>query len=177
MRRTLALIFGGLSFILLAFLGIGLLLPGTWSAERSIELEAPPEEVFGVLEDLRAWGGWTPWGDVESVISEPSSGVGATRSWDDDRYGQGVIRIVRVEPDRLVAYRVELEGGKASIDGSFELLANGAGTRLSWTEAGDYGRNPLMGYVARRMSGFQGSQMEGHLARLAELVRQDPEPD
>jgi hypothetical protein len=167
MIRKLAVVFGVVSLVLIGVLVTGLLLPGTWSAERSIEIEAPPEAVSALLEDLAAWSRWAPWGEVQSKLSSPSSGVGATRSWDDEQYGEGVIRITGVEPARLVTYRVELEGGRATIDGRLELEPSETGTRLRWTEEGDFGRNPLMGYVARGMSDSQGAQMEETLARLA----------
>jgi len=40
-----------------------------------------------------------------------------------------------------------------------------------WRERGDFGWNPLLGYVARTMDRTQGAQMEAALARLAERVR------
>ena len=52
MMAPLAKIFGGIATVLVTLVLIGLVLPGTWSAEASIEIEADPTEVFPYLNDL-----------------------------------------------------------------------------------------------------------------------------
>jgi hypothetical protein len=74
--------------------------------------------------------------------------------------------------DREVRYRVEVQGGRMVTEGTLRLSAEGTGTRVTWQEQGDFGRNPLFGYLARSMDRMQGAQMEGSLARLGEQVRE-----
>ena len=52
----LAKVFGGIATVLVTLMLIGFVLPGTWSAEASIQIEAAPTEVFPFLNDLSRWG-------------------------------------------------------------------------------------------------------------------------
>ena len=68
-----------------------------------------------------------------------------------------------------VRYRVEVEGGSMITEGTIDLerLADGTeGTRVTWRETGDFGWNPILGYVARAMDRLQGREMEVGLERL-----------
>ncbi len=164
----LAKIFGFLGALLVAFMAVGFWLPGTWSAEASVEIPTAPESVYPVLADLTRWDEWTPWGNVESVLSDPSAGPGAVRSWDDDQYGAGSVTITESRPPELVRYRVRI-GESAEVIGELQLRASSAGSVVTWREEGNFGRNPLMGYVARGMSDSQASQLSESLGRLRAL--------
>ena len=165
------------ALLLLLFLGVGFLLPGTWSAERTAALDVPPEVVFPLVDAPRAWRRWTAWPDSGLVAEGPERGVGARLVWDDPDLGDGSFEIVAVEPLRSVRYRVRVEGGSMHTDGTLLLEREGAGTRVTWREEGDFGRNPLMGYWARLMSRAQGRELEKALMRLDELARTEAEPD
>lgn len=169
MRGRLAKIFGLIAALLLAFMAVGFWLPGTWSAEASIEVPAAPEAVFPLLVDLARWDEWTQWGDVESTLSDQSSGSGAVRSWNDDQYGSGSVTITESRPSELVRYRVRIGEG-VEVIGELKLETSAGGSLVTWREEGDFGHNPLMGYVARSMSDSQGRQLSESLGRLKEAV-------
>ncbi|MEZ4414439.1 MAG: SRPBCC family protein [Gemmatimonadota bacterium] len=169
MRAPLRLawaVVGGLALAGTAFLVIGLLLPRRWEVQRSRALAATPEQVFPFVSDLDEWPRWMPWDDLD--------GMGATdpqvRTWDDPRIGQGALRLTEVHPDTVVRYEVEVEGG-LSTAGSLRLQATPDGSVLTWSETGEFGRNPLLGYVALGMDRLQGAEMEKSLDRLAQLLR------
>ncbi len=165
MMAPLAKIFSGIAAVLVTFMLLGLLLPGTWSAEASIEIQAPAAQVFPYLNDLSRWDTWTNWGDIESALSDPPRGVGASRSWDDPNFGSGSVTITSSSAPTLVRYEVEVEGG-ASVSGELRIEAIGGVSRVTWREEGDLGRNPLMGYVARSMPRSQGAQLAEGLEKL-----------
>lgn len=163
---------GGLGFLLSAFLIFGLTLPGTWAAERSRILDAPPEQVFGHISDLNRWEAWTHWPELQSVEAEDAGGVGVRRTWDDSNYGTGSLTLTESVLNERVRYEVRVEGG-IDIDGVLELSAVGGGTRLVWREDGAFGRNPLLRYTALSMDDLQGDEMDKALDRLAEIVSAD----
>jgi uncharacterized protein YndB with AHSA1/START domain len=163
-------VLGGGALLLLLFLGVGVALPGTWAAERSALLSAPPSAVFPLLESPSAWRLWTAWPDSGLVASGPEQGVGARLSWNDRELGDGAFEIVEATPLERVRYRVEVQGGSMRTDGTFTLAPEGNGTRLTWREQGDFGGNPLMGYWARFMERVQGRELEKALARLERLA-------
>ena len=169
MMKLLAKVFTIIGGLLVTFMTVGFLLPGTWSAEAGIEIMAEPDVVFPLLDDLGRWDEWTRWGGIESTISDPPRGSGAVRSWDDVQYGSGSVTIVESHSPDLVRYRVTI-GEKAGVVGTLRLTASRDGSVVTWLEEGDFGRNPLMGYVARTMSKSQGQQLTESLERLKDVV-------
>jgi hypothetical protein len=80
-----------------------------------------------------------------------------------------------------VRYAVEVEGAGNSVlvtSGSITFEPSGDGTRVRWSEAGDLGGNPLMGYWALAMGRLQGTEMGKGLDRLSILAASpsDAEP-
>jgi hypothetical protein len=172
-RRVLAAAFGIVAAAGVVFLVIGLLLSGRWEAERTVHISASPEAVLPYLDSLALWDEWTVWSEVESDLSGPGRGSGARRTWDDPRYGRGAFELVDSSP-RGVTYHVEVEEGALTVDGALELSREGGGTAVRWTERGDFGRNPLLGYVARTMGRSQGAELERSLERLKSIVEAGP---
>lgn len=168
--RLGARIFGALSGILLLFLFVGLLLPGTWKAEQEALIPASPASIFPLLSRISSWTIWTPFPEAGLEAFGPEEGEGAGIRWDDPEYGKGEARITGARENASVAYEVEIEGGTLTIHGLMSLEAEGAGTRIRWVEEGDFGWNPLMGFAARGMASSQGEAMKASLARLASAV-------
>jgi hypothetical protein len=163
-------IFGALSGVLILFLLLGLLLPGTWEAEADTFLPAPPPTVFPFVNRMDQWVDWNPMPESGSEFLGPAEGVGAGLHWDDPQYGEGRVQILTSEADQRVEYEVSVEGGSLRIHGAFSLSPEEGGTRVHWTERGDFGWNPLMGYAARGMSASQGVAMRSSLETLRTLV-------
>lgn len=169
MIKILAKIFGLITTLLLAFMLIGIWLPGTWYAESSIEISAPPQAIFPLIVDLDRWDEWTQWSEVESTTSTPSYGSGALRTWDNDQYGSGSITIIESHPENVLRYRVVVEE-KSEIIGNFNIKPSKSGSTITWNETGDFGNNPLMGYVAITMGKSQGKQLSESLGNLKKIV-------
>ena len=162
--------FGTLAILGAATLLIGLLLPGTWTAERTDRLDAAPDDVYRLIDAPEGWRAWTPWPDSGLVASGPARGAGAAITWDDPELGDGSFRIVEALPRELVRYEVAVQGGRMRTEGTLRLSPESGGTRVTWTEHGDFGRNPLMGWWALFMERAQGAQMAQSLERLGEAA-------
>ncbi|MGZ6134191.1 MAG: polyketide cyclase, partial [Myxococcaceae bacterium] len=39
--------------------------PATYRIERSTRIAAPPDVVFGLVNDFHAWDGWSPWAKLD----------------------------------------------------------------------------------------------------------------
>ncbi len=163
-------IFGALSGAFLLYLLLGLLLPGTWEAEVDTVLPAPPSTVFPFVNRMDRFVLWNHMPESGPEFLGPAQGVGAGLQWDDPNYGKGRVQILVSEADAHVEYEVLIEGGSLRIHGVFSLSPEEGGTRLRWTERGDFGWNPLMGYAARGMSAAQGEAMRSSLEVLRTLV-------
>ncbi len=168
--RHVKRIVGAAAVLLVLFLVVGYLLPGRWSVERSHRIAAEPAEIFPYLNTVALWDAWTPWAEVEAEPVGPPAGVGAGREWNDPRYGQGSFRITGSDPDREVRYRVSVEEGSAVIRGRIRLDPEPQGTVVRWTEEGDFGGNPLLGWTALFVGDDQGRALEESLRRLDEAL-------
>jgi hypothetical protein len=160
--------FSFLAVVFTALLLVGLILPGTWEVERSLEMPVAPEDVFAYVNDVSLWAAWTDWPDDAAERFGPPTGVGAGRSWNDAEFGDGVFTIVESVTGERVRYRVEVEDGAMITEGTIALDPLEDGTRVTWRETGDFGWNPILGYVARAMERLQGRELEMGLERLRE---------
>lgn len=161
-----------ITLLLITLMGVGLALSGEWRAEATLEVGAPPEAVYPLLEDLRRWDEWTLWGDVESTFAGALRGTGAIRSWQTEELGSGSIQITDAQEHRRVLYEVDVDDGSLKVLGRLELETTPGGTLIRWEESGDFGWNPLMGYQARFMTKAQGAQLEESLRRLASVLQE-----
>lgn len=165
-----AKILGAGAVVLLLFLAIGFLLPGSWQAEASADISASPEAVFAFLDSPEGWRQWTPWPDSGVVRSGPERGDGAKLSWSDPELGSGSFTLVGVTPPERVQYEVDVGDGSMRTEGSVTLSPEGDGVHVTWHEAGDLGHNPLMGYWALSMGRAQSQELSKGLDRLTALV-------
>lgn len=169
-----AKIFGLLSALLILYLLLGLLLPGTWEAEVEQLVNAPPAKVFPLLNEPGAWPRWSPMPETGTATFGARSGPGAGLRWDDPQYGKGEVTILDSQENRLVEYRVEVEGGALEVQGTLRLEPIKDGTRIHWKESGDFGWNPLLGYAARSMGSSQRQAMAESLETLARILAASP---
>ncbi|CAN5704981.1 hypothetical protein BH23GEM11_BH23GEM11_17160 [soil metagenome] len=182
---------GILALLSLGVLAIGLVLPSTWEAEAQIVIEAPVDSVHPRVTAAEAWLDWTPGPDTGVERFGPPRGAGSGYRWDDPGYGKGEFMLTEVSlvpsAESLgttgvstdaaranVRYEVEVEGGSIRIEGFMTLTpdSEGEGTRVSWREAGDFGWNPMLGYLSGRMAELQGEQLARSLQALKILVEE-----
>jgi hypothetical protein len=168
--RIAGWILGVFAILFLAFVAIGILLPARWEADRALEIEAPPDTVFSFVDGAGKWLDWTPNLESGSELFGPEQGVGSGRRWDDENYGKGEFVITESLPPRELRYHVDVEGGSIKIDGRIQLEPTPSGTRVTWREEGDFGWNPILGYLAGRMNSLQGAQLEASLASLKDAA-------
>lgn len=171
--RLGAKIFGTLAVVLIFFLLLGIFLPGTWEAKADGFVEAPPARVFPFLARPNLWAEWNSMPEAGLLFFGPPQGAGAGLEWDDPQYGKGRFELLQSALAERIEYEVLIEGGALSILGTLTLRLEGTGTRVEWTEAGDFGWNPLLGYSARRMGSSQAQAMLASLEKLRALVESE----
>jgi len=167
-----ARIFGALAGVLILYLLLGVLLPGTWEAQVEVTLPAPPSQVYPFLQSPEEWARWNTLPDSGLTFVGPRQGPGAGMEWDDPRYGSGRYEITAGQPHARVEYEVQVEGGALSIEGTLALTPTREGTHLFWSEKGDFGWNPLLGYAARGMASSQEEAMRSSIRRLLEILEE-----
>lgn len=136
--KWLLRIVAGLVVLIAAVAAVGYLLPVGHVASRSAELNAPPEQVFTLVSDVKNYGSWWPEGTETKVAIVES-----------------------VPPSRFVT---KIDEPDAPFGGTWtmEIVPVPTGSRLTITERGEI-YNPIFRALARFVFGYD-STMQGCLA-------------
>lgn len=164
---TLAAVF------ILAFFGAGVLLPAKWKVQRSIVINAPAETIYIYVANLKKWSEWNEFDkadpEAQYRFGGPEQGKGAERGWTSKRMGDGSMRIVSA--DRAsIEFSLDVVDSGFHIDGQIAIVPEGAGTRVTWTDTGEVGRNPLHRAAALMFDKTMGPIFEKSLATLKAKV-------
>jgi len=114
--------------------------PGTFRIERSTVVNAPPEKVFPLINDLHAFNSWNPFlkmePDSKLVYTGPAQGLGAAYSWEGKKTGAGSMEIIEAAPSRI-AMRLEFTKPFAAKNlAEFSMDGRGGSTNVTWAMSG-----------------------------------------
>lgn len=170
------LVLGGGALLLIALLVVGFVLPKEWSATAEGRIDASVAEVLPYLDSPEGWRSWTTWPD-STTRSGPERGAGSEIRWADHELGSGSFRIDEAGAEG-VSYAVEVTGvGSPMVTrGRIELVSTGTGTALRWSEEGDLGSNPLMGWWGLWMDRLQGTELRKSIDQLSAAIANGVEP-
>lgn len=129
---------------------VGLLLPKSHVAARSIALHRPPEEVFRLISDVKGAPAWRP--EVQSVeLLAPVDGH--IRFREKSRNGALTMEVVESNsPSRMVT-RIADPGLPFGGIWIFDIAPTADGSRLKITERGEI-YNPVFRFVSRLILGY-----------------------
>jgi len=176
MKKTLLILAGVLAVAVVAILVVAATQPDTFRVQRSAVIQAPPEKIFPLIEDFRAWGGWSPWEKKDPAMkrsfSGPATGKGAVYAWDgNSEVGQGSMEIVEDMPPSKLVLKLDFvkpfEGHNVV---TFALTPQGETTNVTWTMEG---ASPFMAKVFGLfcdMDAMIGKEFEAGLANLKALA-------
>ena len=145
---------------------------------RSLDIAAPPDEVWGVLADFGSISAWAPDVDHSCLLSHQESGVGTVRRIQTGRMTV-VERVVDWDEGTALGYLIEgLPSAISSVTNTWHLEASAAGTTASVTTAVHVGPRPPQQLVARgiarRLAGVADRMLAGLRDHL--LVTEGSQP-
>jgi uncharacterized protein YndB with AHSA1/START domain len=153
--------------------------PATITVARGIDIKAPPERIFPLINDLRRWPEW-PTDDGETKATRTfgpiSSGKGATAQWTGSgSTGSGRMEITESVPPSRVTVAVDFRKPFAAHNiNDFTLERRGDSTHVTWSWLG---QNV---YLLRVMSlltnadRMMGSHFESGLQALKKRAESPP---
>jgi len=174
-----------ISALVLAAVVIGAVLalaatrPPTITIERSVDIKAPSERIFPLINDLRRWYDW-PTDDPQSTAPRTfgpvSSGTGATAVWSGSgSAGAGRMEITESAPPSKVVVAVDFTRPFVAHNvNEFTLVPQGDLTRVRWVW---HGQNVFM---LKLMSVFtspdkmMGAHFESGLTALKTKAESQP---
>lgn len=155
--------------------------PKTFRIQRSISIDAPPEKVFALIDNLGRWPRWAPQDredpSMTRTYSGPANGKGAVSEWTGSgSSGRGRMLITDSLPSTRVSIQVDwVKPFVARNVNDFVLEGTGRSTNVTWTMQG-----PNL-YVMRIMGVFvnmdrtMGKHFEAGLANLKAVAEQGPD--
>ncbi len=169
----------GAVVVLAVLFAIGLTLPDSAHIERSTTVDASPDQVFAVVNNLRRFNEWSPWFDMDPnaryIYSGPEAGFGARAQWSSDEPGvdSGSQEIIASDPPRLVRTRLDF-GDQGTATTEIRLQPADGSTLVTWAFDTVLDASPIDRYFGFFLDAILGPTYEDGLARLKTLVENDP---
>jgi len=171
MKRVLKVAGLGLVVLVALLVVVGLVLPRKWHVERSVVINAGPEHIHPLVNDLKAWQSWAVWTkamdpEVKDEYGGPASGVGAWWAWNGPKMGHGKMTITKsdVASGVWVDEMIETDD-EVNAHGSLTWVQEGGGTKVTWVDEGLL--PPVMGgYFVSMIEDMLGDNFQTGLKNL-----------
>jgi uncharacterized protein YndB with AHSA1/START domain len=172
--RWLRVVLGLVVLLALVAIGVGFALPSAYKVERSLVIDAPPERIYPLVASPRRWPQWSIWTRRDPAMAieyfGPESGQGAGWRWNSKTEGRGEMTLVAADPAHGLHYTLYFPDFDSTSTGEMRFEPSGAGTRVTWTNAGDVGHNPFKHYLAATMDRLVGPDFDAGLHNLKALA-------
>ncbi len=149
--------------------------PDTFTLQRSLLIQAPPEKLHALINDMRAFNTWNPYDKKDPAMqgsySGPAAGPGARYAFKGNQdVGEGSLEITASAPGQ-VGMRLDMSAPmEAHNQITFTLVPRGSGTEVTWAMEG------ACPFIAKLMGVFIdmdrmiGRDFEAGLASLKTLA-------
>jgi uncharacterized protein YndB with AHSA1/START domain len=150
--------------------------PDSFRVQRTASIKAPPDKIFLLINDLKAWAAWSPYEKKDPAMKRSfgavTSGKGATYDWQGDRnVGQGHMEIVEASPPSRVLIKLDfIKPFEAHNNAEFTLEPKGDNTLVTWAIYGPSAYVTKVMGVFFNMDTMIGRDFEAGLADLKEAA-------
>jgi uncharacterized protein YndB with AHSA1/START domain len=157
--------------LVVALVAIAYALPSRYHVTRSIDIDAPPSKIYPLVAEVRAWKQWSAWNQRDPnmviVYEGPPAGAGARWTWKSASEGNGEMTLTGAEPDRRIDYALAFPDYDSKATGAIVIEPTSpTSTRVTWTNDGDLGNNPMMRWMGLVMDRMVGNDFAIGLANL-----------
>lgn len=160
-------------------------IPGEYTVEREITIDAPASQVYAYVSDLETQQEWSPWSQIDSAMtkefSESTNTVGATYNWssENENVGTGSLEITGLTENERVDEKLTFTAPFESESTVYITLEETEeGTKVIW---GNKGEMDFMAKIFITMGGgmdkLLGPTFEEGLGMLKEQVEAAPKAE
>lgn len=164
----------GLALIYAALCALG---PANFNTVRSLEIDAPKNMIYNVVNDYKLWQKWSPWVEQDSTmvskLGDQTIGVGASSSW-TGKDGEGKMVMLESVKGERIKNQLNFEGFDGNAYGIWDFKDEKGKTKVSWTMDNDTDLPFLMRgmmLVVGAKGGMEKSFEKG-LQNIKEIVEQ-----
>ena len=166
----------GVAGVLVLFVAVVATRPSTYHVERKLEVAAPADLVFGVLNDLHQFAGvFVLFGspleqqdpNMQKTFAGPAAGVGQSFAWSGKEAGKGRMTIEESVPGRKVGMKLEFVKPMASTATcALTIAGTPTGSFVTWSMDGNHNFLGKAFGLFMDMDNMLGSDIEKGLAQL-----------
>ncbi len=174
--RILKRVLLGLIALVIVLVAVAYVLPSRYKVSRSIDIDAPPAKVYPLVSHVKTWKQWSVWNrrdpNMTIVYSGPEAGAGAKWKWTSKSEGDGEMTLTSADADRRIGYSLYFPDFDSTAAGTiaFDPIGTG-GTRVTWSNEGELGNNPMMRWMGLAMDGMLGKDFDAGLTNLKALAQ------
>ncbi len=148
----------------------------SFRVERSVTIKAPPERIFGLINDFHNFAQWSPWEhldpDMQRSITGSASGKGAVYEWSgNSKAGAGRMEILESTPSSKILIKLDFIKPIAGTNTSeYTITPQGDSTKVTWAM---YGPSPFVSKVMQvfvTMDKLIGGDFERGLSSLKSVA-------
>lgn len=115
--------------------------PNTFKVERSAQISAPPEKIFPLMGDLRAFNTWNPFAKADPAARityrGPASGAGSAYDWSGQKSGAGSMEVLDLDAPTRVSLDLRFTKPFAAHNKVlFSIVPAAGGSHVTWTMTG-----------------------------------------
>ncbi|MBS1823814.1 MAG: SRPBCC family protein [Acidobacteria bacterium] len=133
----------GLVAVLVVLAAAVAMQPAQFEVTRKARIPAPPDKVFGMVNDFHKWSAWSPWEKLDPAMkrsySGAESGMGAIYGWvGNSDVGEGRMTITESTPSQLVRIKLDfIKPFEASNNTEFHFAPADNQTEVTWRMTGE----------------------------------------
>jgi uncharacterized protein YndB with AHSA1/START domain len=178
MLEVIAIIAIVLAIVIVIVLILAATKPATFSVQRAIDIAAPPERIFPLINDFHQWGSWSPWEkkdpEMKRSFSGPQSGKGAVYGWEGNKnVGSGRMEILEASTPSKILIRLDFftpfEGHNTA---EFTIQPQGGASHVNWVMRGPASFMSKLMQVFINLDRMIGKDFEAGLSSLKTLSEQ-----
>ena len=166
-----------LAILLLGFVGFVFLQPDETTVERSLHMDAAPEQIYPLIYHLPNWEKWSTWKLSDPTMvneySEQKSGVGAYYTWTSENSGSGKLEITDATVNESMKTSLNFDG-QGQGRGYWKLVPDESGTTVTWGFVSDADGSLMGKFFNLLMDSMLGSSLEDGLANISKLAAEAP---
>ena len=170
----------GVAVALILFVAVVATRPAAYHVERKLEVAAPAELVFGVLNDLHQFAGalvlfGSPFEkldpNMQKAFEGPAAGIGQSYSWSGKKVGKGKMTIEESVPGQKVGMKLEfVEPMESTATCALTLAGTPTGSVVTWSMDGNHNFIGKAAGLFMDMDNMLGADIEKGLAQLKTVV-------
>ena len=170
MLKFLKWIFYLVAAVAIIIVGGSFILPAQAVVTRSVEIAAPPDQVFAIVGDFKRFNEFSPWADLDPdikyTLEGPESGAGQKMSWtsENPKVGSGSQTVVEYDPPNYLAAELDF-GMMGKSLATWDIVPSTTGTKATWGFKSDLDGIPAK-WFGLMFDRWIGADYERGLARL-----------